>query len=111
MRLTESQIQTELHNIPSPITPADVREKQFARLDRNIDQASKTLVRIPGVDLPSDIRDRLNAQSTPAARTTGQYSGKPSQDTGEKSYKVGMRVENLGKTVSKVYADGTFDVQ
>jgi phage terminase small subunit len=66
VRLTESQIATELKNIPDPTTPSDIRERQFQRLDCNIDQASKTLVRIPGVDLPSDIRDRLQEQATQA---------------------------------------------
>jgi hypothetical protein len=32
VRLTESQIETELKNIPSPTDPSDIREKQFARL-------------------------------------------------------------------------------
>lgn len=82
VRLTESQIATELKNIPSPTTPSDIRDRQFARLDRNIDQASKTLVKIPGVDLPSEIRDRLSAQqpAQPTARNPKQSSKLSNRD-------------------------------
>jgi hypothetical protein len=77
VRLTESQIETELKNIPDPTTPSDVRDRQFARLDRNIAQASKTLVKIPGVDLPSEIQANVSrapgagAPGTPGAGTPG----------------------------------------
>jgi hypothetical protein len=120
VRLTESQIATELKNIPSPTTPSDIRDKQFARLDRNIDQASKTLVKVPGVDLPSEIREHLGTQqnvqdvgkanaSAAEAAQTGQY-----KNAGGFRLQVGHDVyvdkHYIGK-VSKVYQDGSYDVQ
>jgi len=123
VRLTESQIATELKNIPSPGTPSDIRDKQFARLDRNIDQASKTLVKIPGVDLPSEIRGHIEGQAgaenatrarmaaanqaTPSKRTAGQF--KPLFG-GFTQSAVGQRTAD-GKKVTKVYADGSYDAQ
>lgn len=114
VRLTESQIATELKNIPDPTTPSDIRDRQFARLDRNIDQASKTLVKIPGVDLPSEIRDRVASQAPaapPQGAATGQYKnarGNPMQ-VGQEAYDF-MTKRYLGK-VSKVYRDGSYDLQ
>ena len=125
VRLTESQIATELKNIPDPTTPSDIRERQFARLDRNIDQASKTLVRIPGVDLPSDIRDRLQEQATQTQTATANNaarnaaanaSGGQYRNAKGLPMKVGQEAyDNMSKryigTVSKVYADGSYDVK
>jgi hypothetical protein len=125
VRLTESQIATELKNIPDPTTPSDIRDRQFQRLDRNIDQASKTLVRIPGVDLPSDIRDRLEEQATRTQTATaanaarnaaanaagGQYrnaKGYPMK-VGQDAYDSASQ-RYIGK-VSKVYGDGSYDVK
>ncbi len=126
VRLTESQIATELKNIPDPTSPSDIREKQFQRLDRNIDQASKTLVRIPGVDLPSDIRDRLQEQATQtqnataknsarnaaaSAAASGQYRNARGNTMriGQEAYDS-MTNRYIGK-VSKVYPDKSYDVQ
>jgi hypothetical protein len=117
VRLTESQIATELRNIPDPTTPSDIRDKQFARLDRNIDQASKTLVKVPGVDMPNEIRDRLGTQQGAAdavkakqnAAATGQYSNAKgyAMKEGQEAYANGRYIG----TVSKVYGDGSYDVQ
>jgi hypothetical protein len=119
VRLTESQIATELKNIPAPGTPSDIRDKQFARLDRNIDQASKTLVKVPGVEMPSEIRDRLSTEqaakdavnnkvSQNQANASGQYrnaKGLPMKE-GQEAYANGKYIG----TVSKVYGDGSYDV-
>jgi hypothetical protein len=117
VRLTESQIATELRNIPDPTTPSDIRDKQFARLDRNIDQASKTLVKIPGVDMPNEIRDRLETQQGAAdavkakqnAAATGQYRNARgyAMKEGQDAYANGKYIG----TVSKVYGDGSYDVE
>jgi hypothetical protein len=108
VRLTEAQIATELRNIPDPTTPSGVRDKQFQRLDRNIDQASKTLVRIPGVDLPSDIRDRLQSQETQtqAAKQQGQYRASNPVTVGQN-----IQIRNVPglSRVKKTYPDGSFD--
>jgi hypothetical protein len=122
VRLTESQIATELKNIPDPSTPADIRERQFQRLDRNIDQASKTLVKIPGVDLPSEIRDRVQGtsgkladaaaqQRSAQSSASGQYrnSGGYTMRVGQDAYDSATK-RYIGK-VNKVYGDGSYDVQ
>jgi hypothetical protein len=122
VRLTESQIATELKNIPDPTVPSDIRERQFARLDRNIDQASKTLVKIPGVDLPNEIRDRVGAQQARVdaanarlaanqAAATGQYRNAQgyTMQVGQEAYDSATK-RYIG-TVSKVYSDGSYDVK
>lgn len=55
-RLTETQLQTEMQNLPKPTDPQDVAEKKFARFQRNIDQAASGLPKIPGIDTPAEIR-------------------------------------------------------
>lgn len=64
-RLTESQLQTEMQNLPKPSDPQDVAEKKFARFQRNIDQAASGLPKIPGVDTPAEIRAKTEV-SQPA---------------------------------------------
>lgn len=120
VRLTESQIATELKNIPSPGTPADIRDKQFKRLDRNIDQASKTLVRVPGVDLPSDIRDRIESQDKAQSKLRSDIQAREDAKHGEYTSTKGLTMKvgqeaNVGGRyigkVSKIYKDGSYDVQ
>jgi len=88
-RLTESQLKTETSNLPDPATPSDVREMQFNRFQRNIDQVASGLPKLPGVDTPAAIRARIEGQAgaenatrarmaaanqaTPSQRTSGQY--------------------------------------
>jgi hypothetical protein len=64
-RLTESQLQIEMQNLPKPSDPQDVAEKKFARFQRNIDQAASGLPKIPGVDTPAEIRKKTEV-SQPA---------------------------------------------
>src|SRR6267378_2144114 len=116
VRLTESQIATELKNIPDPTTPSDIRDRQFTRLDRNIDQASKTLVKIPGVDLPSDIRDRLTSQAGAEQATRARQAKQEAAQSGQYrnakglEMKIGQEAYVNGRyigTVSKLYPNGT----
>jgi len=65
-RLTESQLQTEMQNLPRPSDPQDVAERKFARFQRNIDQAASGLPKIPGIDTPAEIRAKTEV-SPPAA--------------------------------------------
>src|SRR5215472_8793707 len=65
-RLTESQLQTEMQNLPKPSDPQDVAERKFARFQRNIDQAASGLPKIPGIDTPAEIRAKTEV-SQPAA--------------------------------------------
>jgi hypothetical protein len=135
-RLTESQLKTETANLPDPTTPSDVREMQFQRFQRNIDQVAGGLPKLPGVDSPAAIRARVEGQpaqkytllnrtgeqsevSTLPNRTgqqakavplgSGDYrnaSGKKMQ-VGDEAY---VNKRYVG-TVSKVYQDGSYDVQ
>src|SRR5205814_2025364 len=114
-RLTESQLQTELKNLPDPTVPADIREKQFDRFQRNIDQASSGLPKIEGIEAPSDIRLRIEGEANASKKAkqdaadsaTGQYSDP------KRSHTVGQLLSFNGKemTVTKVYKDGSFDMQ
>ncbi len=65
-RLTESQLQTEMQNLPKPSDPQDVAEKKFARFQRNIDQAASGLPKLPGIDTPAEIRAKTEVNK-PAA--------------------------------------------
>lgn len=70
-RLTETQLQTEMQNLPKPTDPQDVAEKKFARFQRNIDQAASGLPKIPGIDSPAEIRAKTEI-SKPAAQPPAQ---------------------------------------
>lgn len=120
-RLTESQLKTETANLPDPTTPSDVREMQFNRFQRNIDQVASGLPKLPGVDSPAAIRARVEGQAAAeqgarannAARqaaATGQYKNAQGNrmQVGQEAYDTSKRY--LG-TVSKVYADGSYDVK
>lgn len=106
-KLTESQLETELRNLPDPTVPADVREKQFERFQRNIDQAASGIPKIPGVDLPSEIRQRIESQAK-TAPTPPQGKYKSAQPVKEGQNIQVSHVPGLS-TVRKVYSDGTFD--
>lgn len=128
VRLNESQIKVEMENIPSPTTPSNIREQQFNRIQRNLDQAATTIPVIPGVDQPSDIRSRVEgglqkdamaqrqaantatASQSSASRGKGMYQPDASSSTfgalqvGQRTYAGGK-----GQTVTKVYPDGSYD--
>lgn len=118
-RLTESQLQTELKNLPDPTVPGDIREKQFDRFQRNIDQAASGIPRIPGIELPSDIRQKIegpaNEARSAAMAQSGQYpaSNKPSAAYGRSRFQIGdiANVNGQLKKVTRVYPNGSFDAQ
>ena len=119
-RLTESQLKTELMNLPDPTTPSDVREMQFGRFQRNIDQVASGLPKLPGVESPAAIRNRIEGQASAEAATrakiaqneaakSGQYrnaKGLPMKE-GQEAYLNGRYIG----TVSKLYGDGSYDVK
>src|SRR5262249_4615434 len=96
------------------------RDLRLAHIfQENVDQMATRSVKLPGQDQWNDVRSRVEQQATQqynqrqAAKPQGQYRGTPSQDTGKKAYEPGMTVwiRGVPRTVSKVYSDGTFDVQ
>jgi len=128
-RTNKEVMELEMQNIPMPIEGPSA----FKKLDsfqENIDTASKGLTRVPWLGTPQDVRQTIEGgaanQSTQnlaaqqhfadyrSQNGPGQYKGIPSQDTGLKRYRVGMPVEGpgmVGKVVTKVYPDGSFDAQ
>ena len=114
-RASKEALDIELANMPSPIEGATVGNKKLDAWQQNIDQMASRTVKLPWMPSPQELKGAIeNApQATPPARTTGQYRGTPSMDTGQKAYKVGMvALTRQGpKVVSKVYPDGSFDVQ
>ena len=92
-RLTESQLQTEMQNLPKPTDPQDVSERKFARFQRNIDQAASGLPKIPGVDTPSEIRAKTEI-SRPPAQTPAQPT--PAAPKGIRSKLVDFLNQKMG---------------
>jgi hypothetical protein len=119
VRLTESQIKTELQNIPDPTVPSNVREGMFNRLQRNLDQAATTIPQIPGVDRPSDIRARVEGQLTnqalaqkqAAQNATNNASGEFTDAKMEHPQGSVFLFNNKWMRVSKVYPDKSFDAE
>lgn len=108
-RLTESQLQTELKNLPNPTVPSNVREAQFDRFQRNIDQASSGLPVLPGVDRPADIRNRIeNAPRPQPAGPQGQFASPGGMPLTPGQQVIGQ--DRKLHTVAKVYGDGSYDV-
>ena len=121
-RLTESQLQTEMKNLPDPTVPGDIREKQFDRFQRNLDQAASGLPKIPGVEHPADIRARVEKElggkadielkqrreQEKANTGTGQFT----DPDPKKSHKEGEEVIFKGRwrKITKIYPDGSFDM-
>jgi hypothetical protein len=121
-RLTESQLKTETANLPDPTTPSDVREMQFTRFQRNIDQVASGLPKLPGVDSPAAIRARVEgqagAEATTRANIAAREAAKSGQYTNAKGYKMTVGQDAYDSatkryvgTVSKVYRDGSYDVK
>src|SRR5262249_17756826 len=76
-RLTESQLQTEMQNLPRPSDPQDVAERKFARFQRNIDQAASGLPKIPGIDTPAEIRAKTEISKPPDQQPQPPAQTKP----------------------------------
>jgi|SRR5579859_2090310 len=118
-RASKEALDIELANMPSPIEGATVGNKKLDAWQQNIDQMASRTVKLPWMEGPQDVRARIEGEGVnqynqrQAAKPQGQYRGTPSQDTGKKAFEPGMAVVIRGvpRTVSKVYQDGTFDVQ
>jgi hypothetical protein len=130
-RTSKEALAIEMQNLPVPLQAQNSALKQMDAFQENIDTASKGLTRVPWLPSPQEVRTTIEnedknktAQAQAAAQHfqdyraqsgPGQYRGIPSQDTGVKRYQVGMVVEGIpgavGKTVTKVYPDGSFDAK
>lgn len=122
-RLTEQQLETETKNLPDPTVPSDVREKMFDRFQRNIDQAASGIPKIPGIELPSDIRARIEGEMNKKARIEteidmrqktaaegkGQFSDPQREHPQGSSFL--FKPTNKFMRVTKVYPDKSFDAE
>jgi hypothetical protein len=79
-RANKEQLELELQNIPTPLEPANVREKKFDRFQANIDQTGAGIPKLVGVDRPLEIRQKIEAEEAQKAGATHVYeptSGQP----------------------------------
>ena len=72
-RSNKEQLDLELQNIPNPLLPKAVREKQFERFQQNIDQVGAGLPKLVGFDRPQEIRQRIEAEEAAKAGATHIY--------------------------------------
>lgn len=130
-RTSREVMELEMQNIPSPVEGPSAFKK-LESFQENIDTASKGLTRVPWLGTPQDVRQTIegaaanqSAQSAAAAQHFADY--RVSQATGTGKYKPGnagtpkegswttVMVDPHGtialKKVSKVYANGSFDVE
>jgi hypothetical protein len=118
-RASKEALDIELANMPAPNEGATVGNKKLDAWQENLDQINSRSVKLPWMEQPSDVKTRIErqaAQQYNQAQTgmpKGQYRGAPSQDTGKRAYEPGMTVLINGRprTVSKVFSDGSWDVQ
>jgi hypothetical protein len=118
-RASKEAMDIEISNMPSPVEGATVGNKKLQSFQENIDQMAARSVKLPWMDQPQDVKARIESQATTdynkrqAAKPQGQFRGFPSEDTGKKAYEPGMTilVRGVPRRVSKVYPDGSFDVQ
>ena len=61
-RANKEQLELELQNIPNPLLPTDVRERQFDRFQQNIDQTGAGLPKMVGIERPKEIQQRIEAE-------------------------------------------------
>jgi hypothetical protein len=118
-RASKEALDIELANMPAPNEGATVGNKKLDAWQENLDQINSRSVKLPWMEQPSDVKARIEGQAVnqynqkQAAKPQGQYRGTPSQDTGKKAYEPGMTllIRGVSRRVSRVYSDGTFDVQ
>lgn len=72
-RSNKEQLALELQNIPNPLLPKDVRERQFDRFQQNIDQTGAGLPKMVGVERPKEIRQRIEAEEAQKQGATHVY--------------------------------------
>jgi len=72
-RANKEQLELELQNIPNPLLPTDVRERQFDRFQQNIDQTGAGLPKMVGIERPKEIQQRIEAEEARNEGTTHVY--------------------------------------
>jgi hypothetical protein len=72
-RANKEQLELELQNIPNPLLPKDVRERQFDRFQQNIDQTGAGLPKMVGIERPKEIQQRIEAEEAQKQGATHIY--------------------------------------
>jgi len=114
-RTSKEALEIEMNNLPSPVMGTTAAGKQLEAFQENIDTASQGLTKVPWLESPKDVRARIEGQGQAQAKAkqdaankaTGQYTDP------QKSHKVGQEVIFKGKqmTITKIYRDGSFDME
>ena len=108
-RTSKEGLDIELANIPSPILGATVANKQLQAFQENIDVAAQRGVKLPWMETPADVRNRIeNAPRPQPQAPQGQFTA-----PGGRPVTPGQQV--IGKdgklhTVTQVYRDGSYDL-
>lgn len=107
-RTSKEGLDIELANIPSPILGATVANKQLDSFQQNIDTAAQRAVKLPWMDTPADVRQRIENAPRQTPQPTGKYKA-----SGGNAPQVGERIPYQGSflTVSQAFPDGTFNAQ
>jgi hypothetical protein len=74
-RSNKEQLELELQNIPNPLLPKDVRERQFDRFQQNIDQTGAGLPKMVGIERPKEIRQRIETEETQKQADAAKQQG------------------------------------
>jgi hypothetical protein len=72
-RANKEQLELELQNIPNPLLPKDVQERQFDRFQQNIDQTGAGLPKMVGIERPKEIKQRIEAEEAQKQGATHIY--------------------------------------
>jgi hypothetical protein len=87
-RANKEQLELELQNIPNPLLPKDVRERQFDRFQQNIDQTGAGLPKMVGIERPKEIKQRIETEEAQkqadAAKQTAQQGATHVYDPGSR---------------------------
>jgi hypothetical protein len=111
-RASKEAMDIEIANMPSPIEGATVGNQKLQSFQENIDQMASRSVRLPWMDQPQDVRQRIEDQAVQqynqrkAATPQGKYKSASPVQVGQN-----IQVRNVPglSRVTKVYSDGTFD--
>lgn len=79
-RQSQLGLQFEAPNVPEPYVGVGVASRRLKDFQENMDTVAKQVTRIPGMDIPSDIRDRFTGQR-PQAQGGGAAAAAGAKET------------------------------
>lgn len=117
-RASKEALDIELANMPAPNEGATVGNKKLDAWQENLDQINSRSVKLPWMETPKDVRTRVEGQATDQfnKRSAGNASGGQYKNAQGNRMEVGQdaydsRTKRYIGAVSKVYADGSYDVK